>query len=192
MATTNAAPVRPPPPYDASTADRHPGVSCDQCGRPIGGGVRYKCALCPAFDLCDPCRAMPDPARWPVPARHTVKHPLLRLDSSVDAPVTLLTTDRTTAVHPSTTCSGCVMAPIVGVRYVYVHNAPSRTAQASATNWINPERCHWLLLCRCMASECQQAQLSLCEACDALSPHAAKLHPVMRLIQPQPMPPSAS
>jgi len=40
-----------------------------------------------------------------------------------------------------------------------------------------------------VASECQQAQLSLCEACDALSPHAAKLHPAVRLIRPPPPPP---
>lgn len=33
---------------------RHPGVVCDGCESPIFGN-RFKCMVCPDYDLCDPC-----------------------------------------------------------------------------------------------------------------------------------------
>ncbi|KAL5011538.1 hypothetical protein ScPMuIL_010089 [Solemya velum] len=33
----------------------HPGVTCDGCQGPIFG-IRFKCAVCPDYDLCSPCK----------------------------------------------------------------------------------------------------------------------------------------
>lgn len=35
---------------------RHKGVKCDGCGQDPLEGVRYKCNVCPGFDLCEKCR----------------------------------------------------------------------------------------------------------------------------------------
>ena len=118
----------PPPPYSsarpaaaaaAPELNLHPGVLCDQCGAPVGSRVRYKCLLCPNFDLCAACHANPAPARWIATAaqRHTVAHILARIDDSLATVPCAITTNRSNIVHPNTRCSQCAMEPIVGRRF---------------------------------------------------------------------------
>ena len=35
---------------------QHPGVACDGCGLAVTG-TRYKCTVCPNYDLCSKCDA---------------------------------------------------------------------------------------------------------------------------------------
>lgn len=48
----------------------HDGIICDGCGMNPIRGIRYKCAICPDFDLCSSCEAKDV---------HTASHPLLKI-----------------------------------------------------------------------------------------------------------------
>lgn len=56
----------PPPPHHQAPPLPHPGVTCDGCEGPVVG-TRFKCSVCPDFDLCSACQAQ---------GKHT-EHPLL-------------------------------------------------------------------------------------------------------------------
>ncbi|KAL4631154.1 sequestosome-1 isoform X1 [Arapaima gigas] len=45
-------PHMPPPPHNMV----HPNVTCDGCEGPVVG-TRFKCTVCPNYDLCAPCQA---------------------------------------------------------------------------------------------------------------------------------------
>ena len=50
----------------------HSNVTCDGCGASPIAGVRFKCMVCPDYDLCERCEAA---------ALHDVSHPLLVVKS---------------------------------------------------------------------------------------------------------------
>ncbi|XP_077387226.1 sequestosome-1 [Festucalex cinctus] len=63
-AFAGAAVAAPPPPPHLATV--HTNVMCDGCEGPVAG-VRFKCSVCPNYDLCSACQAQ---------GKHT-EHPLL-------------------------------------------------------------------------------------------------------------------
>lgn len=78
VAKTPAAP--------AADAVSHDNVACDGCQQVPIRGIRYKCGMCPNFDLCEKCEGTvehdPDhifvKIRKPVPIGYGVRRPLLR------------------------------------------------------------------------------------------------------------------
>jgi len=53
-------------------SDVHLNVSCDGCGQHPICGLRYKCSVCPDYDLCSTCEAKD---------LHQVDHPLIKMRS---------------------------------------------------------------------------------------------------------------
>lgn len=45
-----------PPPHHGVPPMVHPNVTCDGCEGPVAG-TRFKCTVCPDYDLCSPCQA---------------------------------------------------------------------------------------------------------------------------------------
>jgi len=54
----------------------HPGITCDACDGPVRG-IRYKCTVCPDFDLCENCEKK---------SLHG-EHPMLRICDSTTLPI---------------------------------------------------------------------------------------------------------
>jgi len=62
-----------PPPQDAQAV--HHGVTCDVCHVSPISGLRYKCTVCPDFDMCEKCEAKRmHPADHPVIQLRTERH----------------------------------------------------------------------------------------------------------------------
>lgn len=57
----------------------HNHITCDECGQTNMEGVRYKCAVCADFDLCEKCEAT---------SSHT--HPFLKIKRPSQAPYKLI------------------------------------------------------------------------------------------------------
>jgi len=55
----------------------HHNVACDGCGVSPIKGIRFKCSVCPDFDLCAKCE---------VGSEHSQQHPLLKIRASVGPP----------------------------------------------------------------------------------------------------------
>lgn len=75
----------------------HSNVRCDGCDAFPLVGIRYKCSVCPDFDLCEACEARDE---------HPAEHPLIK--QRVEDTIT---------VHKGIQCDGCNAAPIRGNRY---------------------------------------------------------------------------
>lgn len=96
----------------------HKGVFCDCCQANNINGVRYKCSVCPDFDLCGSCVEANE--RNPEQRIHPRDHLFLRIAEPVNSnhyrtPGYLL--NRSTWVHTGLSCGGCRSSPIVGYRY---------------------------------------------------------------------------
>ena len=79
---------------------------CDYCRSPIKG-IRYRCSMCPNYDLCGGCIDK-DP--------HGSSHIFLRVNSLASANFPIVA-NRAGLIHPLVTCAGCAMSPLVGYRY---------------------------------------------------------------------------
>jgi hypothetical protein len=55
--------------------EEHKGITCDGCNVTSMTGIRYKCSVCPDFDLCDKCEAS-----------NTHAHPFLKIRRHDQAP----------------------------------------------------------------------------------------------------------
>ena len=120
--TSNAAPGQFPTPAQGAHA-----AYCDHCRNSIVG-VRYRCSMCPDYDLCAQCYDS-CPARQPGQAQflstgqahqsvHDPSHLFLRIDkpgSACDQYPTVA--NRNALVHVGQSCSSCNCNPIVGVLY---------------------------------------------------------------------------
>lgn len=68
---------------DAASGDViHFRVICDGCGANPITGVRYKCAVCDDFDLCEECEAS---------TSHDASHPFLKIKTPAAAPAAIMT-----------------------------------------------------------------------------------------------------
>jgi hypothetical protein len=76
----------------------HRGVTCDGCGASPIVGVRFKCTVCPNFDLCKACEAK---------GEHPPSHALLQLRAP----------EVGEAVHENVQCNACGVVPIHGPRF---------------------------------------------------------------------------
>jgi len=75
----------------------HLNIKCDGCGVLPISGDRYKCTVCPDYDLCATCEKK---------EIHPASHPLLKLKEPARRDI-----------HHGVTCDGCGVKPIEGVRY---------------------------------------------------------------------------
>jgi hypothetical protein len=91
-----ASPSPSPSPASASSGV-HSDIQCDGCNQFPLVGVRYKCTVCPDYDLCASCEAK---------NQHPAEHPLLKLKEAPQSDV-----------HYGVTCDGCGAVPIHGPRY---------------------------------------------------------------------------
>jgi hypothetical protein len=80
---------------ESSVKPIHRGILCDGCGKTPIEGKRFKCTVCPDYDLCDACKIKPN------------IHPGHGF-SEIAAPK---------VVHYHVTCDGCRKTPIEGIRY---------------------------------------------------------------------------
>jgi hypothetical protein len=81
-------------PVDTPT---HVGINCDHCQQNPIQGIRFKCQVCPDFDLCSECESK---------TVHPVDHPLLKMRQPTRKDI-----------HRHVQCDGCKVTPIVGARY---------------------------------------------------------------------------
>ena len=102
----------------------HDGIGCDGCGASPLCGVRYRCAMCPNYDLCERClaaaEASPAQQAWafgdqpgaaPRSAAHhaALGHLFLRVPkpAAFSAPDSWLLGSRADFAHPGVACGVC-------------------------------------------------------------------------------------
>lgn len=113
------APAALPAPAAATTADVHPGVTCDWCSQPIrgGGGVRYKCMECPNVDACEACERTRAQSPPTVAPRHTPQHLFIKIRDTRQHPHNMHVQNRSEMTHKRACAGGCGSLSIVGICY---------------------------------------------------------------------------
>jgi hypothetical protein len=99
---TTSAPSDTRDAKDNSPEDAHVNIICDGCGVTPIKGMRFKCTVCPDFDLCGECESK---------QIHPADHALLKFrcpEGSCAKPE---------VVHVGVSCDGCGQAPIKGDRF---------------------------------------------------------------------------
>jgi hypothetical protein len=113
-----------------STDVIHENVACDNCQAHPIRGVRYKCSMCPDYDLCACCMdgletQIDMSRRVKVPGQqdtfHNPGHVFCRVrfpvQSNNDPTVPPWLQNRSSWINYGTSCESCVSSPIVGFMY---------------------------------------------------------------------------
>jgi len=146
------------------TPTTHVGISCDSCGVSPLQGVRYRCSVCPDYDLCDTCIVAAEAGN---PAVHPAAHLFLRIPHhSDDTQRTPQVTNRSAAVHRGVHCDVCV-GPFGPASFTF------GVAEAAKPDIVG------------YRFECVQCEVNLCEACEALGKHDPSHPRVKRLPKTQ-------
>jgi hypothetical protein len=113
-----------------STDVIHENVACDKCQAHPIRGVRYKCSMCPDYDLCASCmdgleaqigmsRRLMEPGQQDT--FHNPGHIFCRVrfpvQSNNDPTVSPCLQNRSSWINYGTSCLSCVSSPIVGFMY---------------------------------------------------------------------------
>ncbi|KAF5350222.1 hypothetical protein D9758_007783 [Tetrapyrgos nigripes] len=104
--SSSLLPMQPPAysllPGNSDSQAVHTGVTCDSCEKTPIVGIRYKCQVCPDYDLCKACCDNP-----PSDIQHPRNHPLKRIEFP----------EPPGESHGGITCDGCAQSPLRGDRY---------------------------------------------------------------------------
>mmetsp|Transcript_37240 Transcript_37240/g.63363 ORF Transcript_37240/g.63363 Transcript_37240/m.63363 type:complete len:453 (-) Transcript_37240:254-1612(-) len=98
----------------------HSLVACDGCGASPLVGVRYRCSMCPNYDLCEMClvsleRTADKPSDHKI---HDPTHLFLRIARTTEVNATYpVVINRCNAVHHGIVCDGCSRTAFGGYRY---------------------------------------------------------------------------
>jgi hypothetical protein len=98
----------------------HSYVTCDGCGVSPLVGVRYRCSMCPNYDLCETClvsleRTADSPLNNKV---HDPSHLFLRIAKTTEVNAAYpVVVNRCNAVHHGIICDGCSTTAFQGYRY---------------------------------------------------------------------------
>jgi hypothetical protein len=109
-----------PVPSPSQNATVHSNIICDGCEMTPLTGIRYKCSVCPDYDLCEACEAKGVHKEEP-------GHFFLKITSPQSFPIRIGTPMHCRRawrhgscredMHWGVTCDGCLIRPIVGVRF---------------------------------------------------------------------------
>lgn len=145
---------------------RHEGITCDQCNACPVIGVRYRCSICPDYDLCENC-VQPDvqqPRQLGNRGQHDpASHLFLRIDTTTAViqrlPQVIM---REEFVHTGLSCGLCAATGRGG-----------GGGGGGAPTWIVGTR-----------FQCVQCQVDMCEACEASGLHDYS-HPRLKFAVPK-------